>query len=39
MNDELFRLINDFKKDKRLLSFNETATKQGVILRILKALG
>jgi len=39
MNEELLRLINNFKKDRRLLSFNETATKQGVILRILKALG
>ena len=39
MNEELLRLINDFKKDRRLLSFDEAATKQAVILRILKALG
>jgi len=39
MNEELFRLIKDFKKDRRLLSFDEAATKQAVILRILKALG
>ena len=34
----MLRLINDFKKDRRLLSFDEVATKQAVILRILKAL-
>jgi len=39
MNEELLRLIDDFKKDKRLLSLDEAATKQAVILRILKALG
>ncbi len=39
MNEELLKLINDFKKDRRLLSFDEAATKQAVILRILKALG
>ncbi len=39
MNNELLKLINDFKNDKRLLSFDEAATKQAVILRILKALG
>jgi len=39
MNEELIRLINDFKKDRRLLSFDEAATKQAVILRILKTLG
>lgn len=39
MNEELLRLINDLKKDRRLLSFDEAATKQAVILRILKALG
>ena len=39
MNEELLRLIDDFKKDRRLLSFDEAATKQAVILRILKALG
>jgi len=39
MNDDLLKLINDFKKDRRLFSFDEAATKQAVILRILKALG
>ncbi|MGA1847307.1 type I restriction endonuclease [Deferribacter abyssi] len=39
MNAELFRLINDFKKNRRLISFDEAATKQVVILRILKSLG
>jgi len=39
MNEELLNLINDFTKDKRLLSFDEAATKQAVILRILKVLG
>ena len=39
MNEEVLRLINDFKKDRRLISFDEAATKQAVILRILKALG
>lgn len=39
MNEELSRLINDFKKGRRLLGFDEAATKQGVILRILKYLG
>ena len=39
MNEELFKLINEFKKDMRLKSFDEAATKQAVILRILKALG
>ena len=35
----MLRLINALKKDRRLLSFDEAATKQTVILRILKALG
>ncbi len=39
MKEELLGLIKDFKKDRRLLSFDEAATKQAVILRILKALG
>jgi len=39
MNEELLKLIKDFKKDRRLLSLDEAATKQAVILRILKALG
>lgn len=37
--EELIRLISDFKKDRRFFSFDESATKQAVILRILKALG
>ena len=39
MNEELLRLINDFQKDRRLLSLDEAATKQAVVLRILKILG
>jgi len=39
MNEELLRLIRDFKRDRRLLSFDEVRTKQAVVLRILKALG
>lgn len=39
MHEELLKLINDFKKDRRLLSFGEAATKQAVILRILQCLG
>lgn len=39
MSEELPRLIHDFKKDRRLSAFDEAATKQVVILRILKALG
>ena len=39
MNEELLRLINDFRKDRRLLSLDEAATKQAVVLRILKILG
>ncbi|MBT1248695.1 restriction endonuclease subunit R [Thermosipho sp. 1244] len=38
MSDELAKLINEFKKDRRLLSFDKAATKQAVILRLLKAL-
>lgn len=32
-------LINDFKKDRRILTFDEAATKQAVIMRILSCLG
>ena len=39
MNEELLGLINDFQKDRRLLSLDEAATKQAVVLRILKILG
>lgn len=39
MNKELLKLINDFKKDERLRSLSEEATKQAVILRILNVLG
>ena len=38
MNEELLKLLHVFKKDRRLISFDEAATKQAVILRILKAL-
>lgn len=39
MNEELSKLISEFKKDRRLIFFDEAATKQAVILRILKSLG
>ncbi|MEM5948602.1 restriction endonuclease subunit R [Spirochaetia bacterium 38H-sp] len=39
MNEEMFNLIEDLKKDRRLFSFDEAATKQVVVLKILKALG
>ena len=39
MNRELFQLIEDFKRDRRLQSFDEAATKQAVVLKILKVLG
>lgn len=39
MNKELLGLIRELKKDRRLFTFDEAATKQAVILRILKALG
>ena len=39
MREELLKLIEGFKKDKRILSFDEAAIKQAVVLRILKSLG
>ncbi len=39
MNEELAILINNFKRDKRIFSFDEAATKQAVIMRILSCLG
>ena len=39
MNDRLLRLIQEFKKNRSLLSFDEAATKQVVVLRILRYLG
>ncbi len=39
MNEELFELLKEFKNNSRLTSFTEEATKQAVVLRILKALG
>ncbi len=39
MDEELFNLIETFKKDERLFSYDEPATKQAVVLPILKALG
>ena len=39
MSDGLLKLIDDFKKDMRLLSFDEAATKQAIIMRILNYLG
>ncbi len=39
MSEELFGLIKELKNNSRLTSFTEEATKQAVVLRILKALG
>lgn len=39
MKDELLKLINEFKKNKDIFKFGEEATKQGIVLRILKELG
>jgi len=39
MNERLLKLVQDFKKDRRLLTFDEAATKQAVVLRFLQALG
>ncbi len=39
MSEELFELLKEFKNNSRLTSFTEEATKQAVVLRILKALG
>jgi len=38
MNERLLSLINDFKRDRRHPTFDEAATKQAVILRILSCL-
>ncbi|QLH52939.1 MAG: hypothetical protein CH6_0415 [Candidatus Kapaibacterium sp.] len=37
MNDELLGFIRELNKEKRLHTLDEAATKQAVILRILKA--
>ena len=39
MKEELIKLIDSFKEDRRLYSFDEASTKQAVILRVLKVLG
>ena len=39
MNGDLLKLINNLRKDRRLLSYDEAATKQAVVLRILHCLG
>ena len=39
MNEKLSKLIREIQKDRRLNSFDEAATKQAVILRILAYLG
>ncbi|WP_036223695.1 type I restriction endonuclease [Mesoaciditoga lauensis] len=39
MNEDLLDLINEFQRKKQLHGLDEAATKQGVILRILKYLG
>ena len=39
MKEELLELIKKIQSDRRLISFDEAATKQAVILRILSFLG
>jgi hypothetical protein len=39
MSEELLKLINDFKNNKKLQSFDEASTKQAMILSVLKVLG
>lgn len=39
MRDKLLELIKNIQSDRRLVSFDEAATKQAVILRILQILG
>ncbi len=39
MREELLELIKNIKSDRRLVLFDEAATKQAVILRILSCLG
>ncbi len=39
MEDKLLELIKDIQLDRRLVSFDEAATKQAIILRILSCLG
>lgn len=39
MNEELLGLVDDLKRNKQLLTFDEAATKQAVVLRVLKVLG
>lgn len=39
MNEKLEKLINEYKTTKQLITFDEAATKQAVILRILSSLG
>jgi negative regulator of replication initiation len=39
MNEKLLKLIKEIQKDRRLVSFDEAATKQAIILRILSCLG
>ena len=39
MEEELLKLLEEIQFDRRLVSFDEAATKQTVILRILSCLG
>ena len=39
MEEELLKLLEEIQSDRRLVSFDEAATKQTVILRILSCLG
>jgi len=39
MKEELLELIKEIQSNRRMISFDEAATKQGVILRVLNCLG
>jgi predicted type IV restriction endonuclease len=39
MRDQLLAFVEEFKSDKRMTAFDEAATKQIVLLRILSLLG
>jgi predicted type IV restriction endonuclease len=39
MNEEFLKFLKDIRSSKKIISFDESATKQGIILRILSFLG
>jgi hypothetical protein len=39
MNEEFLKFLKDIRSNNKIISFDESATKQGVILRILSFLG